>query len=237
MSFVRNIAADLVDKRLWPLAAMLVLALVAVPVLLGKSAPSTQGGPPVAPPVQGPLSGLLAATTTPGGGPIGGSARDPFRQQHLPKPLVASASGIGPATAGAASAEAGGGSGAGGSTDSGSGGSGSGSGGGSTTAGPVTTLRVRFGPSDSSRPVRNLVDGAPLPNASLPLLVYLGLKGNSAVFLVSSDAQPQGDGKCLPTKAICSELHLKPGQTQFFDVTGPGGTVQYELDVVGIVRP
>jgi hypothetical protein len=35
-SFASNVARDLVDKRLWPVAAALLLALIAVPVLLGR---------------------------------------------------------------------------------------------------------------------------------------------------------------------------------------------------------
>ena len=37
MSILRNVWADLVGKRLWPVALLLVGALVAVPVLLGGS--------------------------------------------------------------------------------------------------------------------------------------------------------------------------------------------------------
>ena len=34
MTFLRNIGADLVEKRLWPVALVLLVALVAVPTLL-----------------------------------------------------------------------------------------------------------------------------------------------------------------------------------------------------------
>jgi hypothetical protein len=236
MSFVRNIAADLVDKRLWPLAAILVIALVAVPVVLSNPASESGGTAPLSAAGQGPVPGLPAVNSTPGGGPIGGSPRNPFRQQHLPRPLVSNPSGIGPATAGSASAASGGDTSGGGSSGASGG---STPGGGSTTPSQqVTKLRVKFGPSDGSRPTRDITDGTPLPSASNPLLVYVGLKsdGKTALFLVSSDAQPQGDGVCRPNRAICSELELKPGQTEFFDVTGPGGTVQYELDVVRVVK-
>ena len=39
MSFFRSLFQDLVDKRLWPVAVVLVVAAVAVPVVLSKSAP------------------------------------------------------------------------------------------------------------------------------------------------------------------------------------------------------
>ena len=38
MTFLRNIGADLVEKRLWPVAVALLVALVAIPALLGSSA-------------------------------------------------------------------------------------------------------------------------------------------------------------------------------------------------------
>ena len=38
MSFLRNLVSDLVEKRLWPVALLLVGALVAVPFLLGGGA-------------------------------------------------------------------------------------------------------------------------------------------------------------------------------------------------------
>ena len=78
----------------------------------------------------------------------------------------------------------------------------------------------------------------PLPSPTNPLLVYLGQDKTGKVggFLVSSDAQPQGDGRCEPDKSICSTLYMKAGDTEFFDVTGPGGTVQYELEVLKVTK-
>ncbi|MDX6675481.1 MAG: hypothetical protein QOH11_2899, partial [Solirubrobacteraceae bacterium] len=43
MSFARGIWADLVDKRLWPVALALVVAAVAIPVLLHKQADKVTG--------------------------------------------------------------------------------------------------------------------------------------------------------------------------------------------------
>ena len=89
MSFVRSVWADLVDKRLWPVAVALVVAAVAVPVLLHKPSkavnisaapPAATAGDRVAPGstvslTEGPASGLL----------IGGRLHDPFHQLHVPK--------------------------------------------------------------------------------------------------------------------------------------------------------
>ena len=92
---------------------------------------------------------------------------------------------------------------------------------------------MRFGRANAARKKYDLSAGSPVPSPSNPLLVYLGqAKGGQSAFLVSSDAQPQGDGRCSPDRSICSTLYMKAGDTEFFDVTGPGGTVQYELEVL-----
>lgn len=238
MSAVRNIWTDLVDKRLWPLALVLLLALIAVPVLLVKPAPDASG--PATPVADAGPAALLtdpaAVQSGTKGGPISGRFKNPFLQQHLPK-LVESGT--------SASASSGPSSG-GGSADSGSSPAGGGGGGGSTGGGstgssqsddaPVTTLKVKFGPSGGRRSVRTLTAGQPLPTGSNPLIVLIEVKGETAEFLVSSEAQPQGDGQCKPNKAICAQLFLSPGETEFFDVTGESGTVQYQLDVLDITK-
>ena len=43
MPFLKNIGHDLIEKRLWPVAVLLVLALVAVPVLLGGGSAQRTG--------------------------------------------------------------------------------------------------------------------------------------------------------------------------------------------------
>jgi len=123
-----------------------------------------------------------------------------------------------------------------------SGGSGGGGGnGGSGSSGPahkVTTLKVKFGPSDAPRTTRSIAAGTPLPTGTTPYIVYVGqARSGEAEFLVSADAQPQGDGRCTPSKAICASLFMEPGDTEFFDVTGKKGTVQYQLDVIEVVKP
>jgi hypothetical protein len=48
---------------------------------------------------------------------------------------------------------------------------------------------------------------------------------------VSSDASPQGDGHCSPSRSVCATLTVRAGDTVFIDVAASGGNVQYELDV------
>jgi hypothetical protein len=233
MSAVRNIWADLVDKRLWPVALLLVLALIAVPIALSKSAPSAPA-PTGAAAQPAPLVASPAAIgSNPDGGPVGGAFKDPFRQQHVPKAGGGSTISVaGPGTASDSGTSGGSGSGA----TGGSGGTGAP--GPSGSAPRVTTLKVKFGPSNAPRPTRQITAGTPLPGVSAPYIVYVGVARNGeAEFLVSADASPQGDGRCTPSKAICSSLFMEPGDTEFFDVTAEKGTVQYQLDVIEVLEP
>ena len=85
--------------------------------------------------------------------------------------------------------------------------------------------------------MRVLTPGAPLPSTTDPVLVFVDVgKGSRAEFLVSSDAAPEGDGRCKPSKAVCAQLFVHPGDTQFFDVTKAKGVVQYQLDVLEVIK-
>lgn len=241
MSAVRDVWADLVEKRLWPLAVVLVIALVALPLFARKPAPATKTATvtPMADTGPAPMVSDPAqlASSRPAG-TVAGARKNPFEQQHVPKKdstSTSSSSSAGPGTASTTSS---------GGTGSSSGGGTSSGGGDSTTSTPqskpkdegVTELKVRFGRSDAKRKVRTLSPGAPLPTVSNPLLVFVDVrKGNRAEFVVSSDALPQGDGRCEPSKTVCAQLFLKRGQTEFFDVTTENGTVQYQLDVLDVV--
>ena len=244
MSFVRDIWADLVEKRLWPVAAALVVALVAIPVLLIQPAAEPKAPPPVmadagpAPLVTDPANVASARPS----GPVVGDAHNPFAQQHVPQKESTgktSSSGAGPGTT----------------TDAGSGGTGSGpgaspapaiggSGPGSSSPRPSRPeaagprIKIRFGPTEGRRRVRVLSAGKPLPSAANPAVVFVDVaRGGRIEFLVSSDAVPQGDGTCKPTKDICSQLFLRTGDTQFFDVTrSTGKVVQYQLDVLDVIK-
>src|SRR3954469_17345968 len=87
MPFLKNVVKDLVEQRLWPVAVLLVAALVAVPILVGR-----HGGDPAAPPISGataagaspdaPTASKAAVTidAEPDGAVHdGGRVRDPFR--------------------------------------------------------------------------------------------------------------------------------------------------------------
>ena len=54
MSILRNLLADLVEKRLWPVAVVLAGALVAVPFLLGGGGDAGTADVAAIPATQGP---------------------------------------------------------------------------------------------------------------------------------------------------------------------------------------
>lgn len=233
MSLARGIWADLVDKRLWPVALVLVVAAVAVPVLLHKQADK----------VTAPTAARAAADPRlPAGSSIslnqehaqgllaGGRMHDPFHQLHLPKAATtASASTLGPtqASSGASTSTGQGGT---GTPSAGGGGS---SGGGHKHQATTGNVRVTFGQTGGSLKRYDLVPLTPLSSGSDPVLVFLGVQkdGKTAAFLVSSDAAPQGDGHCSPSRSVCATLTVRAGDTVFIDVAASGGNVQYELDV------
>lgn len=80
MSLLRNVWADLVEKRLWPLAVGLALALVAVPVVLARGGSSAPAPLPL-PPAQAPAT-ARAATPQPAAKPIKVVEQVPHRAPH-----------------------------------------------------------------------------------------------------------------------------------------------------------
>ena len=245
---LRNVLNELVERRLWPVALLLVLALVAVPLLLSKSASSSDAGTPASTtPTEAPAAVASAARkpgdTPPGGepvvsvaqaeepdAPLRGHAKDPFRQQHVVQP----ASGTVTASAGAASAPGGG------TTTPAPSGGGTGGSGGQTPPSPAPTyayasVDVRFGHAGHKlRKIEDVPRLTPLPNANHPIVVFLGMRRDhaTAVFLVSTDVHVQGVGQCVPSRKDCEAIELREGDVALLDYTQADGTVeQYELDL------
>jgi hypothetical protein len=243
LNVVRDFVYDLVDKRLWPVAAALLIGLVAVPTVLSKPDPGTPVPPTPAATAGGPAPGSLVSLTKSAARAQlqAGGARDPFKQQHVAS-LTTNPTAIGPAPSGTAGFSGGGG-------------------GASLPSGGSVSAPTFSGPSRGSTPKRTstaearvIVDFGKatskltrysvgrltaLPSTANPILVYMGLRkdGKTAVFLVSSDATPQGEGGCEPTKSICSTLTMRVGDSEFLDVTVPKGSVQYQLRLRSIDTP
>jgi hypothetical protein len=241
---------QLVERRLWPLAALLVAALVAVPVMLSKDPAPVASAPTAVASAQGetqPIVSIGDPAQTENVRKVLGSRKNPFRPAIAAKEAkpvsdatVAQApSGDAktdaPATGGAAPATGGGGEAV--------------SGPPAPTVAPAPTtpektyelysLKVRFGDSAADTlPARTVKRLKALPSSEDAALIYLGLLKDrkTAVFLVDGAAKVQGDGRCLPSTADCQTLQMKRGDTAFIDMPSAdgGSDRQFQLDLVKI---
>jgi hypothetical protein len=247
VTLLRNIFSDLVEKRLWPLAVVLIAALFVAPNVLSKPATTEGDNGDVVRAAPGSAAALAAAapaaqvtldTTVPGVTVVRGAVENnPFKQQYVPKltgpagALVTAGSGSGKA----ASPVAGGGT-------------------ATTTTKTVTkttgksktkkttttavSVTLRFGESGDLGSLPNVAAYTPLPSQDEPFFVFLGVRADNsaiAVFLVSSDAKATGDGVCKPDPTSCETIEMRAGDTEFFDVATGSGSKQYQLDVVKVV--
>ena len=254
MTFLERIGGDLRDKKLWPLAVVLVAAVIAVPVLLSKGGSST----PVvaqapAPSQAAPRTGIPVVSTgsNPSPGKLNGTARDPFTQ-------IAHGTTTGPASAinaaGTATTVPGTGTST-TSTTSGTGSSSSNPSTGAIPAGPTTTIPTgtpkpappglkadqsyevklaitnSLGGVDTINPLERL---SVLPSPQLPLLVELGvLKGGSRVlFAVQPGVVVSGAGSCIPAPIDCEILSLHQGQIEALGMRSSSGVEPVALFAV-----
>lgn len=255
MSFVRNVVDDLVEKRLWPVALVLVVLLVAVPVVLGSGGGGEAAEAPPAIPAatdDGPLgpggSAITAQTDTTARQDRGGRVRDPFKTLYAAKGKAAAAADeVADVTDAAAKAAAGATSGTPAAADDEA----------TTPSTPDTskdtpapadgdkgdepakpdpqdTYRVSFdfGEIGELKRRSNVARLTPFPSENRPYVIYLGLLSDrkTAVFLLSSDVTADGEGTCRPTKANCETVELRAGDSEVLDVAvSDTKTVQYEL--------
>jgi len=252
MNAPRNMLKELVDRKLWPIALVLVIALVAVPVLLTKKAPTDIVTPP-----SGPLpysSGTtlpaISVQTVPGNSNLGGKGRNPFTPQHVATTsttaTVASATTT-PTTGGTTTSTGT----TGVSSTGGSGTSSSGSSAGSTPAPTSTTpapapkpaptgltatqayhvslaITIPNGGVNTIDPLERL---SILPSKHQPMLVELGVLqgGRSVVFVVEPGTVVSGAGTCTPGPIDCEILTLHPGQTEGISKQAASGSTPVAL--------
>jgi hypothetical protein len=238
---VADLYADLRERRLLPLVALLIIATVAVPFLLSreeKEAPALVPLPPA--PSKTSPTGFSVVPADPGLREVEKrlgyrKARDPFR---IPKPLQKAVAEDEDAAPGGFETESGfdaspppveeGG-------------------------GPVVTetttkvvveadvtdwgIDIKGGFVDSAEEEREFVPPmTPLPNKKTPIVTFVGLSEDrtGAVFLMSSDVTAYyGKGSCLGNPKSCQMLELKPGKQATFAV-GFGET-RYKLQLRAIV--
>ena len=218
--YARDTWQDLREKRLWPVAVVLALAIVAIPLLLTKSAAQPTADQTAIPV---PTEEMRVAVSRDEGDAASsgtGSALDRFAEGDPFTPpgriaakgdaVAASASTAGPSDDGA--------------TTGGGGGSESSPPSSSPDAPappPVTRTEtkafeyvadVTFWNGDRRRQLRGLRKLDMLPNQSAPVLIFMGTsgQGGNAVFLVDSTLKTTGEGHCVPDRANCAYVHIGP---------------------------
>jgi hypothetical protein len=253
MSAITDVWRQLVQRRLWPVAILLVAALAAVPLALAQQpepaapAPPLDAGSAEAALATEPIVAQATASDRGKRRKVLGSPKNPFgvidatagsaeppdsagsTPTQDPAPAPTGSSGGSAPTAGSPSCGA--------------------------TEPPASTppvepkpapreyamyeLTVRFGDAaagDLER--RTLKRLQPLPSAEAPVLIYLGVMddGKTAVFLVDHGIAAIGDGECPPTPETCETIRLRAGDTEFLDVKDETGavTAQYQLDLIKI---
>jgi len=241
MTFLRNVWADMVEKRLWPVALVLALGIVAVPTVLTKKSAQHDQQQVLATAAVAHGEATQADNTLALDTAVSATARrdhlgrqrNPFVQLFAPK-AKSTKTAVVTTTGGAA-------------TGTGTGGAPTGTGTGGSTGGTTTppkkvvtkktyTVSLNFGQAGSMHTLHDVARLTPLPSAQNPFFVFLGVKddGKTAVFLVSSDAKATGDGTCKPSASDCETIELKAGDTEFFDLTTDDGVQQYEMDVLSV---
>lgn len=241
---LQSLRTDLLSRRMLPLVAVALLALV---VALGYALAG--GGSSTAPRAAVPSTGSAgqsalaltaaapnpnaAVSETPGGlrYQAGGPTRNPFTP--LPEPKSATAKTSGPFSGGSSSA---------GGSSSGSGGSGAGGAGGKSGGGePAPTppkpskpskpnkkafpydVSILFGrlPATAGQevtlpPYQNLQPQRPLPSAGDERIALERVNSNakSAVFALLAPAILRGQGLCLPSPSECQHLSLEVGHAE-----------------------
>jgi hypothetical protein len=247
MNAVRGVLRDLVERRLWPVALLLVVAAVAVPVYLGRSSDdgTTDIAPPAATAQAGPKASKAAVSldeSTDESDGVG-DVSNPFKQKHVPKAEKADTStGSQAATPSSDSTSSGA------STPSGGG---SGSTGGTTPTTPaaptddtkktdvdVSHVSLHLGPVGALVTYKDVARLSALPSAGNPLFVFTGVlkDGKTAVLLPSSTVQigEESDVKCKPSNKSCQKLELEQDDTVFFKLAGDTTGTQYQLDVISV---
>jgi hypothetical protein len=249
-----NLAApfrELVERKLWPIALVLLLALIAGPMLLARGGdeplPATPAGAAMAAKAQAatePVVQVTDASSHDLDRKVLGTRKDPF----APVAVKAAKARVAAPSVDSDAAKTDGGA-----TSGGANGSAPVKVGGGTTGGAPSptapavekpryklhSLFVRFGETGKDAlPYGNLPRLLPLPSHEAPVIIYLGMlrDGKTSVWLVDNGVTVQGDGKCDPSPANCQQLHLKVGETSFFDATVEGRLTQFQLDVVKVVK-
>jgi hypothetical protein len=246
MNPVRKLIDDLIEKKLWPVALMLVVTAIAIPVMIsgGGSDPASDTPDPSF------ASAPAAAASTPAVELVGppavrtrsGAVRDPFRRKKV---AAASTQSSSPATSEAP--KSGGSSGSASTGDSKA-----------STDKPATTTHkatpaikqaaanraarmayqtvVRFTRPGGTRE-RPLARLAVLGNTSNPALQYTGVSsdGRYAIFVLGTRARVAGSGACVIADP-CRAVGLQRGDKVTVEVLGADQSVRRYVVEVTVLR-
>jgi hypothetical protein len=221
MNAVNNIWRQLVRSKLWPVALLLLAALVAVPMLLAREPAVPEAIAPVAVNTEADdsIAEPIVAKVTPEDRDrrrrVLGVRKDPFRPAPIKTPKVDQ-----PDIPEVTQPDA---------PSTGDTGGSGGGGGGEPAEAPVFyepgTIVVRFGDATNSGDLQRFAIPklGPVPDDEFPLLIYMGLtkNGKKAKFLVDAALEVDGDGTCKPHPASCEIIELAVGETEFLDVINP----------------
>jgi hypothetical protein len=249
-TFLLDLWHDLKQKRLWPVAVLLIAATAAVPVVLAK--PSEEAGETAAPtlrPAQAQLPPIEAEAVTASSDLDVFNPHDPFSQDKDRAKAPGSGSGSGSGSGGGSPKIPGldtGGSKTSGDTGSASTGSGSGGtgdtgggGGGGGTFWFTYEIDVKFGAIGAEKTKKGLRALDILPNERNPILVFMGMKDDSktALFMVlDPGVEASGEGSCTPSDDECSfvELTVKENRDEIFLNSSRGE--DYSLQLLRVKR-
>ncbi len=264
---LQSLKSDLLDRRMLPILVLLLAAVagaVAYTVLAGSGSsgtPASAAAGPVAPPTQGPALAVQQAAANPNGALA--ETTDGARYQHnpgkhdpfTPLPGAVKQEKVAPTSTSSAT-----------STSASESKSSASTGGSSTTSTQPTQPTKPAAPTKKPKPkpayVVNLQFGqlpttpvpgetaqlAPyelrarkqLPSASDPKIIFTGVHGNpfEAIFALTTEVIPKGEGVCLPSTSQCESIELAAGKSEQLEYLEPTGqSVVYELKVVSIARP
>jgi hypothetical protein len=254
--FLLDVWHDLREKRLAPVAVVLLLGLLAVPVLLAKPAEDPGPAPVVAAPKKTENEALAALTKVKlGDEQVGRGSTlgvfDPDNPFHPPKGAMkkddTSAAGAGPGDQGPTGSGGTGAPGASGGLGGGvtlpGGGTTGGTGGGDGTTTTTTTtvykyvVDLTFTANGRTRHIKGMEKLDMLPSESSPLLIFMGVtsKGGDAVFLVDSTLEAAGEGRCKPSEAECAFAYIGAGSRYMFS-DADGNTYEIRIDEIRKVK-
>jgi hypothetical protein len=243
---VKNIWSDLREKRLWPVAVVMLIGIVAIPTVLAKSSttPAPSSGVAV---IEGDAQTSILALDSESAEASGtGSSLDAFAPDDPftpPRITVQDAETVGATAAGAneiVGGDVGGGGGSGGveideTVDV-------------ELPAPRTETKtettsyeyvadISFWQKGRRRDIKGLSKLDMLPNQSAPLLIFMGAQGNggNATFLVDSTLTTAGEGSCRPSPANCAFVDVGPGAEHVF-TTEEGESFRLRVEEIRRVK-